>query len=370
MRSFSRFIPSGLVAAGFFFGPGALGADLGQAAPDIPAPTYSLVNGPYGSAGATGLYPGALGSADNMLDFTALKVPCVSNGGAGLNDGSTCSVSATPAIVINEIDNTGSSSDVVKITASAPPGFAVRLYAASACTGGGSAPPICRQGPAMTAQSADGASVTASASVSSGAAYYYEAAYNASGNSAAPFKGYLARITAAGRNGAGTGADENDTYNVLYPGGVVKLTNGVAASTANCRLQDDSPPVGVACRGAVLTYTIEYENVVPAAVASNLGTEPAFAYGPCYTAPGSLLITDDGTAFPNGAAGRNNWPTYTGDIAAAATDTTSNTVYMYFPSGLMTFSAGQTKFITQIGGARFQLPPGGKGTLAFTAVVK
>jgi hypothetical protein len=367
---------AGFLAVGFFFGVWILGA--APAMPATPPHTlasvpYSLVNGPFGAAGAKGWYPGAAGtaSADSMHDFTALKVPCLSNGGAGSSNGSTCNVNAAGAIIVNEADNTGSSSDVIRISASAPPGYLVRLYAASACSGGGTNAPRCTQGNPLTLQSTNGGSVNAVATVLSGAAYYYEAVYNASGDSATPFTAYVAKITAAGRGGAGKGADSNDTYNVLYPGGVVRLTNGVSVTTANCRAAEpDSPPVGVACRGAELRYTIAYENVVPADVASNLGTEPAFAYGPLFTAPGSLLITDDGTAFPNGAAGQNNWTTYTGDIAAAATDTTSKTLFMYFPSGLMTFSADQTKFICQIGGARFQLPPGGSGTVAFTAVVK
>lgn len=361
----------GLLAVGFFFGVWAVCAVPAVAGPDAQTVAYSLANGPYGAAGATGWYPGAAGAAnaDDMHDFTALKVPCVSNEGAGSSNGSTCIVSATGAIVINETDNTGSSADVVKITASAPPGFAVRLYAVSGCSGGGTAAPDCSQGSALTAQSTDGGSVSASATVLSGAAYYYEAAYNARDNSATPFTAYVAKITAAGRDGVGTGDDSNDTYNVLYPGGVVRLINAATASTTNCRMQETTP-AGGACRGAVLSYTIAYENIAPAEVASNLGTEPAFAYGPCYTAPGSLLITDDGEAFPSGAAAPNNWLTYTDAIAAAATDTTANTVFTYSPSGLATFSASQTKFIAQIGGPGYQLPPGGSGTVAFTAVVK
>lgn len=366
---FNRFVV--VVAVGFFFGVWSLDANAAPTttAQDATSATYSLVNGPFGSAAATGLYPGASGRATDMLDFTALKVPCLSNEGA-VSNGLTCILSATSVIVINELDNTGSSSDVVKITASAPPGFAVRLYAATACSGGGSSAPRCTQGNALTNRSTNGGRVNAAVTMHSGAAYYYEAAYKAIDNSAIPYTAYIAKITAAGRDGAGAGADANDTYNILYPGGVVRLTNGVTATMTNCLTQGNAPLVGAPCRGAELRYTIAYDNVVPVHVALNLGTEPAFAYGPCYTAPGSFIITDDGQAFPSGAAGPNNWLAYTGDIAAAATDTTTNTVFTYFPSGLVVYSTGQTKFVAQIGGADYQLPPGASGTVVFTAIVK
>lgn len=331
---------------------------------------FSLTHGPYGLANATGWYPGATGSpsADNMHDFTALNVPCTSNSSAGVN-GLSCSVSSTGVIIINEVDNTGNSADNIKITAQAPAGYQVQLYIATSCSGGGSSVPSCTQGGSLTTQSASAGSVNATVAVAAGAAYYYEAVYNAASNSATPFTAYTTQITAAGQSGSGTGGDTNDTFNVIYPGGVIQITNSVTVSNTNCPA-GESPSNSLACPGGTLSYGVTYANVVPTNVAANLGSEPAFATNPLYSAAGTLVITDDGTANPSGATAQNNWSTYTNGIQLAASDTTANTVITYFPAASTTFAPSQTKLTAQIGGASYKLAPGGFGTITFTVVVK
>ncbi len=129
---------------------------------------YSLRHGPYGNAGATGWYPGATGTpnADTSHDFTASTVPCTSNGGTGVNS-LPCAVSSSGVAVINEILNTGNSSDSIQIAATAAAGYMVQLYAASSCSGGGSTTPSCTQGSALTSQSTSGGSVSATVTVAS-----------------------------------------------------------------------------------------------------------------------------------------------------------------------------------------------------------
>ena len=206
-------------------------------------------------------------------------------------------------------------------------------------------------------------------SVASNTSLNYEAVYNATSNSATSFTAYTTRITAAGQSGSGTGTDSNDTYDTLYPGGVVQITDSVSVTTSTCAA---SPSNSGACPGSTLTYSLAYQNVVPAAVASNLGTEPTFAYYALYTSAGSLVLTNNSATNPPAATSANNGSTYTNGIQAAASDTTANTVFTYYTSGGSVTSTfpGPTKLTAQIGGASYQLAPGGSGTITFTAVVK
>ena len=84
------------------------------------------------------------------------------------------------------------------------------------------------------------------------------------------------------------------------------------------------------------------------------------------------MITDDGQANPSGASAANNWVTYTNGIQTAASDTTSNTVFTYYTAGGSTTSSfpGPAKITAQVGGASYQLAPGGSGTISFQTIVK
>ena len=333
--------------------------------------SFIVGNGPFNNPDATGSYPAASNSgaaaATSSLDFTALGIPCSSNSASSVN-GQSCTVAAN-TIIVNSLKNEGNSQDTIKLTATAPSGWTVRLYNATGCADfiGTS----CTQGSAITSTSSAGGSVNGTVVVPSGTSVYYEAVYNATSNSATPFTGVDASITAAGQSGNGTGSDTNDTHNDLYPGGVVKLTNSVSVTSTNCPAGISPSNSGV-CPGGTLQYSIAYLNVAPAAVISNLGTEPAFAYNALYTNTGSLVITDDGQANPSGASAANNWVTYTNGIQAAASDTTSSTVFTYYTAGGSTTSSfpGPAKVTAQVGGSSYQLVPGASGTISFTAVVK
>ena len=248
--------------------------------------SFVLGNGPYNNPDATGSYPAASNSgaaaATSSLDFTALGIPCSSNS-ASLVNGQSCMVAAN-TIVVNSLKNEGNSQDTIQLTAKAPSGWTVRLYNATgytAFTGTG-----CTQGSAITSTSSAGGSVNGTLVVASGASAYYEAVYNATSNSATPFTGVDATITAAGQSGSGTGSDTNDTHNDLYPGGVVKLTKSVSVTSSNC-------PAGMTPsnnrrlpgrHAPVLHCLPEYRSF---GVTGNLGSEPAFAYNALYTNAGT-----------------------------------------------------------------------------------
>jgi hypothetical protein len=333
--------------------------------------TYQVGNGPFNNPDATGSYPVAPNSgaaaATSSLDFTALSVPCTSNAASSVN-GLPCTV-GTNTIIVNSVKNEGNAQDTIKLTAQAPAGWTVQIYNATGCTaftGTG-----CTQGSSIAGPSSTGGSVNGTLVVASGASAYYEAVYNATGNSATPFIGVDTTVTASGQSGAGTGTDTNDTHDDLYPGGVVKLTNSVSVTTTNCPAGMSPSNSGV-CPGGKLMFSVAYQNIIPTATSSHLGTEPAFAYNACYASAGGLLITDDGQANPSGAPSANNWVTYTNGIQAAATDTTSNTVFTYYTAGGSTTTTfpGPAKVTAQVGGASYQLTPGQSGTISFTAIVK
>jgi hypothetical protein len=292
-----------------------------------------------------------------------------------VNDGSTlCTVPASGVIVPNTVENTGSSSDTITLTAYAPTGWTVQLYNATCPTSSGSVP-SCTQGASITSASSAGGNVAGSVTVAAGASLTYEAVYKAS-NGVTPFVGVDGKITATGTGGGA--ADTNDTHDDLYPGGVVTLTNSVSVTSSNCPSgASPSPPAGTVCPGGVLHYALAYANVAPAAaVGVNVGTEPAFAYAALTMTAGAL--TDDGTA-----AG-NTWGADSFGLNAAATDTTSGTTFAYyacttscassssFASGTYpSITAGPNKFIATIGGSpSYQIVPGASGTISFNVTVR
>jgi len=335
--------------------------------------SYQVLNGPYGVAGATGWYPGASGSpsADTNHDFTALNVACTNNSSSSVN-GASCTV-ATNIVVVNTVQNSGNLNDTVQLAATAPSGWTVQLYNASGCSGGGSSWPSCTQGSSLTSVSSAGGTVSANVSLASNATLNYEVVFNATSNSTTPFNAYTAEITATGQSGSGTGADTNNTFDTLYPGGVVELQDGLSVSSSGCPAgASPAPPANTVCPGGTVSFTVTYTNLCPSAVGSNLGSEPVFAYNALYTQAGTLVVTDDGNAAPAGTPSANNWATYTFGLNAAPTGAPANTSYAYsgasgFASGTYpSITGGYTKFVATIGGSSFVLGPGGTGTITCT----
>ena len=342
------------------------------------ATSGSVVNGPFGQAGATGSYPAAsnngAGAATNNLDFTAVGFAC-SNGGA-TNDGVfTCNVPSAGVQVVNSLQNTGNFADTFTLQATAPAGYTVQLYNATGCPSlpyGGTSLPACTLGSQITGVSTAGGTVSGSTgSVASGAYFHYIALYK-NASAVTPFVAVDSTLTATGTYGGA--ADTNDTHDDLYPGGAVKLTTAVSVTSTNCPSgASPAPPAGTVCPGGVLAYTVTYLNVAPTAIApggTNAGTEPVWALAGITTGAGSLALTEDGNATGN------SWATNTFGLNAAPSDSTGGTTYAYTPSGSFAsgtypnITAGPSKFVATVGGASFKLQPGTTGTISFNVTVK
>jgi hypothetical protein len=338
-----------------------------------------ILNGPYLNQALTGSYPGGtnlgVAAATNMLDFTALNVPCTSNSTTSVN-GLACTVNSV--IIVNTAQNAGNAVDTgVVLKATAQTGWKVQLWNVSGCSATASQSfngAGCTVGTSLTPQSAGTGDTVTSPTPQTLAALgtlNYEAVYTPVSTVTA-FTIYDATLTVAGTSG--TGVDTNDTHNELIPGGIVKLQNVISTTTANCPAGETAPTTTLVCPGGTLLHSITYSNIVPFATIANLGSESAtFASNACYTAAGALTITDDGAASPDGATAANNWATYTNGIASpGATDTLlgGGTIFTYGANTPGTFVTGQTKLTAQPGGASYKLAPGGTGTISFSTIVQ
>ena len=209
-------------------------------------PQWVIYNGPFGNPAATGNYTG--GTADNMHDFTEYGFTCT----------------ATPA-TNGTLHQRGDDRD--------PDDGAERLDHAR----GGDQPDDVggslrldgrllrhrhlhrrrRDLPQLHAGFGD----HGLHDVASGASVNYLAVYTATG--VTPFAPQTFDVTAKGTSGGGAGSESNDTYDVLYPGGALKLAKSVVATTTNCPA--GTTPSGPAngsttavCPGGVLTYSLAY----------------------------------------------------------------------------------------------------------------
>jgi hypothetical protein len=333
-------------------------------------PQWTVYNGPYNLPAATGNYGG--GASTNMLDFTEYGFACTVTPATG----GTCT-NASITIPMTVQNTSTKAEPLVNLTATAPPsGWTVAFYAASACAGGGATFPSCTKG----------SSITSFTNVASGASVTYLAVYTAT--NVAAFTPQAFDITATGTGGTGTGAETNDSYDVLYPGGALKITKSVVATTTNCPA--GASPVGPAngsttavCPGGVLTYSLAYQNLAPAGLATGgtgLGTEPAFATNSINLS--SVLLTEDGSASCSSGctAYTNNWGSNTYGLNAAPADSLYTTKTTFTPSSgtayasgtYPTMTAGYTKFTAGLNatGTPATVKPGDSGTITFNVTVK
>ncbi|MGP6157293.1 MAG: beta strand repeat-containing protein [Vulcanimicrobiaceae bacterium] len=321
---------------------------------------FSVVTGPYGAPAATGNYQAT--TPDNMHDFTAGGFAC--SNGATINNGTfTCTVPAAGITIPNTLQNTGSSNDTFTLAAGAVTGWTVTFYNAS-CTGGGATWPICTRGTAITAP----------VTVAAGATLNYVTVFTATA-AVTPWVATGATITATGS----TLGDNNATYDDFYPGGPLKITKSVVATTTHCPA--GTTPSGPAngsttavCPGGVLTYTLAYQNVAASFLAPGsaaLGTEPAFATNALNLA--SVVITEDG-------ATGNNWATNTFGLNAVPVDSlygakttiTPSNGTQYASGTYPSMTAGYTKFTAALdaGGSPATVKPGDSGTITFSVTAK
>jgi hypothetical protein len=335
---------------------------------------YSVLNGPMNNPGATGSYPAPPNNATPTpslnLDYTAVNATC--NGAASVyGGGANCTIATGGIIIPNTVNNTGNTADTITLTAYAPAGWTVQIFNPLLCTPStpGAVVPSCTLGTSITgAASTSGGSISGTVLLASNASLTYVAQYIA-GAPVTPFVGVDGKITAAGVTGGGTGADTNDTHDDIYPGGVIQVSDSVATSS-NCPAAAPALPGTATCPGAVLTYSIAYQNMAPALAMTNKGSEPSFAYAALNLTGGTLLLTTDG------AAAGNSWASYSFGLNALPTDTTSNTIFTpangtaYASGTYPGMTAGYTKFTAQVGGAAGVVNAGASGTITYSVTVK
>jgi len=323
--------------------------------------SYVVLNGPKGLPGATGSYDGAV-AVNNNNDFTAVSFTqgsftIVNNGTVpGTPNGNNFSAVVPGINVPNNVQNNGNVDDKYNIVATAPAGFTVQLFQdGGTCTAPSGTP--------LGGATAGATSTASNVAVASGVTLCYWAVYS-SPNPTQTLKRYDANIAATSVGGGGCATCSNTTHNELYSGFIV-LTKTIAITNNTCGsfTQPPLPATQLACPGAILTYTVDYRNIM---VGGGSGTEPLTAQ--LMTAAGTFIITEDGTLSGVSGAAPNNWAAFTNGLNAPAVDTTAGTTY----TGN---SAGSGKFTATVGGAAFQLVPVGvagtnQGTITFAVTVK
>jgi hypothetical protein len=258
--------------------------------------------------------------------------------------------------VPNNVQNNGNVDDKYNIVATAPAGFTVQLFQdGGTCTAPSGTP--------LGGATAGATSTASNVSVASGVTLCYWAVYS-SPNPTQTLKRYDGNIAATSVGGGGCATCSNTTHNELYSG-FVALTKTIAISNNTCGsfTQPPLPATQLACPGAILTYTVDYRNIM---VGGGTGTEPLTAQ--LMTAAGSFVITEDGTLSGVSGSAPNNWAAFTNGLNAPAVDTTAGTTY----TGNV---AASGKFTATVGGAAFQLVPPGvagtnQGTITFAVTVK
>ncbi len=349
--------------------------------------TQQALNGPLDVPGATGSYNGTAG-VSNENDFTIAGFQCA-NGPATTVVAPTPAVACTwptttPVAIPNTVQNTGNGTDNYAIYATAPAGYTVQLFAVTGCpttvptvlpiapymTGG------CTIGAAISPISTSGGSVTTTATtaIPAGGSYNYVAEYApATGTTPVPFVPVtfdtIAYGTAATVSGTGVptvGADANETYNVIYPGGPLQVTKSQTIVT-NCSGTPAPTSATAVCPGGTITYTLAYKNLAPAALAtsgSGIGTEPTFATNAIEVS--TAVISDDGTL------GSNNWSTTTFGIDANVAPSLNGGTATYTPNVPLstgTYPAktqGPTKISVSLPGT---IQPGTSGAISFQVTV-
>ena len=336
--------------------------------------TNTVVVGPLNNPGTTGSYPAApnngTAAATNNLDYTAAGFVCAN--GAAINNGTfTCTIPTAGITVPGTFQNTGNGADTLTLSVSAPAGFTAQAFLATGCS-----PSIsslnttgCTIGAPITGVVAAGSTGSGSlGTVPSSGMGNYIVAYKPTtpGTSAvAPFTAINSVITVAGSQGGTVSSDSNNTNIVLYPGGPISLSKSQAIVT-NCPTGSTGQTAGAVCPGGTITYTVTYLNGAPAssiAGGANVGTQPAFTYNAITTpasGAGVLVVTEDG------AAGTNNWATFTNGLTAAPT-TTGTTTFTFAYAPTAGTAAGSGRFIATANGA---VNAGATGTIVFSAIVK
>jgi hypothetical protein len=313
-----------------------------------------LYNGPVGAPNAIGSYDGVVavnvGNHFTAASFTSSNQAINSGTVPGTPVGNTTVAAVNGINVPNQIQNAGNTNDTYTIVANAPSGFTVQLFQDNGIGTPGSG--TGGNGPGATPLGGASAGATSTANgiaVASGGTLIYWAVYTAPAGTT-----YYARydgvITATGSGGSPPTATQ---HNELYSGFIVG-TKTMTVTSSNCPAgSTPSAPAGTVCPGGTIQYTLDYRNIMKGPGAG--ATIPVSAQ--LFSKPGTLVVTEDG------AAGSNNWATFSDGLLAPATDTTAGSVFT-------ANTVNSTSFTCTVGGASFQLPPGANGQIVFSVRVK
>jgi hypothetical protein len=238
--------------------------------PTTLAVTSGVLNGPDGSAGATG-------PTDNNDDFTNLSV---NTGIAGVPPGGVTTASGQ-VVFTNTIQNTGNADDTFTLTApTVPAGSTVEIFDGSSwidVTSGGSV----------------------DIDVAFGSSVDYQVRVTLPAGSDV-LTGYDTVIRATSQNDS---SKTNDTIDRVFTGFIRLVKTATVANGTGVGGATDAVP------GAVITYVVTYTNVSQASGGGSVGLTAS-----------NLVITEDGNAAPN------NWGTTTDQVVGSAVDSNGGTI--------------------------------------------
>jgi len=330
----------------------ASGAECGA----TPAGTFAL--GPIGAPTASGQFDGSIPNNTNN-DFTARSfIPAgfsAVNASTNINapDGSgTPYTSAVSLCIGHDMTNISAGNKNFSVTAQAPDtptGWTVQLFSDNACT------------VALTGSTA-GYSTTGAfaAKTNNGITVQVYAKYTSPAAGVIPFTRYDGTLSAYVSNNS---ASTNNTHDELYSGFVATAKSG-AVTTSTCT----GANAGKLCPGSIVTYTIQYRNIVVGA-ASETSLPAATIVGAT-----GFTIVEDGI-FVSGT-NTNNWGT-NGVLNAAPSDVNSASVvptYAYKKNGTVQGTFASANYFSATYGTRLSAPNGvgttfSAGTLTFTVKI-
>ncbi|MCA1614085.1 MAG: hypothetical protein LC800_08025, partial [Acidobacteria bacterium] len=270
----------------------------------------SVLLGPQGQ-------PGATGPTDQDDDFTERSV---NTGIAGVAPGGVTTAGGVITFV-NTVQNTGNANDTFTLTApTVPAGFTVEISTAGLA------------GPYTTVSG--GGSTTLALNFGQSADIHVRVTAPAGQTVLTGFSAVLQ--AASGLPSGGT----NRTIDRLYTGFVRLVKSATVTNATGVGGATDAVP------GAQIEFVVAYTNVMTA-VAAGSGNSSLTA--------SNIVITEDG------AAGANNWATYTTQVVGSASDVNTTGT----PGSITGDSAGSNVLTDTIA----SLPAGGSGTFRFRRVI-
>ncbi|HZO94703.1 MAG TPA: hypothetical protein VFB22_13225 [Candidatus Baltobacteraceae bacterium] len=325
--------------------------------------TGPLSQGSTTGYNATGSYDGVVG-ATNDNDFTAkafypagMPMYNISSTPGTWQGNVFKTTSATTIDVPNELyyNNDPGGTQTLTLTVTAPTGWTGQVCPDS------SGSPSCASSGGWTVGAAGQTSSTTysvAANTLLSATKTWTVYTIPSGTNVTAFNRYDATLTASDTYG-----NTNTTHNELYPGFVVLTKNETLPSNGGCPAGDTIPANGL-CPGAILTFSIDYRNIVAGA-----SSEPTLTNDWPWVRPGTFVITENGTASglidtTTGNSTSNTWgaSTFSCGLNDALVAGANGTTTFGDSTANSTFTGGtvkSTSFTDTVGGSGFALVPSG-----------